>query len=659
MPHARARIKDAQTAILTGAEELELGEEGCHISLRDGYTLPYEFQERLGSGGCGEVDKVLSRLSGKEYARKLIIRRAFFPNAAVTMERFVKEIEGLKRVKHRHMVAFIGSYTDENYLGLLMMPVADCNLATYLENVGTSGAHKPLLRSFFGCLVTGLAHLHDCRIRHKDIKPENILVKQQNILFTDFGLVRDSSDASNSISVGATPRTPEYCAPEVASFDRRDSSSDVWSLGCVFLEMVSSLKGRTKKDLRSYYRDHGSRSMYLWDNRESYEGWIFDLRDLSELDNKPLEWVNDMVQQTADIRPTAQAFVNRIIGPGGELHFHPQYCGICCRTPATLFTLLKRAADRSKSRNETAEIVKHPKTATVESNSGRRIKRKRSSQPDFVKSSLLASKSPKKSQIDRYAWSAAKKGDTERVARLLAQGGSPNFVNDDGTSTLHWAARNGCVEMFNALIARGADHDVRDCDGLSVLSYAVDSANVDIIQKLLQLNASNHPDNQSTTPLCLAAELGRETIIPILLQYFRADLDHPDHDGGIRLAWAAFNGNLKAVQILAENGALVNRSCTRWGRTPLSWAAENGHAIVISYLIEVQDADPDSIALDTGRAPFSYACEKGHLEMVLALLKSRAIDIGRRDKVGKSALDYAKLSKRKMITAALLDFEQR
>ena len=667
-PASKHKIMAVQHAILTGAEELERGEMGCHISLEDGDTLPYEWRSRLGAGGYGQVDRVVSRISGKEYARKVMMRRAIFQTPEITMGRFVKEVEGLKTVRHRHMVQFVGSYTDANFLGLLMTPVADCNLAIFLELVGSSNERKMalaadhslagflekvgsgdeqknLLQSFFGCLATGLSYLHERRINHKDIKPENILVFQENILFTDFGLVRDYSDVSNSISRGRTAFTRAYCAPEVAAEEVRRSSSDVWSLGCVFLEMVSALKGRTRGNLESFFEGHGSRSRFLYSNHEAYKQWNSVLRDLSNLDNEPLDWIDSMVHLEPRTRSTAQEIVDGIVVPGGDLHRHVQFCGICCRTSETILTSTVSGVQELASQVESKRIVTHRRLLLIEPKSILDLKRKRS-KIHSEKALLLSSKKPRRSQDSLDTWNAAKRGDTKRVVRLLAQGASPNFVKD-GTSTLHWAAKNGRLTMFKALIEKDADHDAKDLDGLSVLSYAVDGANIGIIRILLERGAKNDPD-----------KLGA---MSILLERYVANLDQPNNDDGTPLAWAAFRGNLDTVKLLTEHGASVDRRCTRWGRTPLSWAANNGHWTVVKYPIEERHADPESVALDTGRTPLSYASEGGHLQVVSVLLETKAVDTQRRDNDGKSALDYAEQAtpaKREKIVSALQDFER-
>jgi len=53
--------------------------------------------------------------------------------------------------------------------------------------------------------------------------------------------------------------TPRYCAPEVADYLPRSYPSDIWSLGCVFLEMLSVVKGETVECMREFFLDRGTR----------------------------------------------------------------------------------------------------------------------------------------------------------------------------------------------------------------------------------------------------------------------------------------------------------------------------------------------------------------------------------------------------------------
>lgn len=93
------------------------------------------------------------------------------------------------------------------------------DLTSFLANYSNAKDRKICLRSFFGCLATAVAYLHAHKIRHKDIKPGNILVKDGRALLTDFGTSHNWSDDTKSSSSGTVAvLTKRYCAPEVADY---------------------------------------------------------------------------------------------------------------------------------------------------------------------------------------------------------------------------------------------------------------------------------------------------------------------------------------------------------------------------------------------------------------------------------------------------------
>jgi serine/threonine protein kinase len=79
--------------------------------------------------------------------------------------------------------------------------------------------------------------------RHKDIKPQSILIHTGSPIYTDIGLSSDLSEAGHSTTVGHPGAfSRRYCAPEVVDWGSRNSQSDVFSLGCLFVEILSALK---------------------------------------------------------------------------------------------------------------------------------------------------------------------------------------------------------------------------------------------------------------------------------------------------------------------------------------------------------------------------------------------------------------------------------
>ena len=70
-----------------------------------------------------------------------------------------------------------------------------------------------------------------------------MLVYKGTVLLTDFGIGRDWTKAGHETTTGRTPMTPKYYAPEVSDWYPRNSSSDIWSLGYIFLEIFTVILG--------------------------------------------------------------------------------------------------------------------------------------------------------------------------------------------------------------------------------------------------------------------------------------------------------------------------------------------------------------------------------------------------------------------------------
>jgi ankyrin repeat protein len=88
------------------------------------------------------------------------------------------------------------------------------------------------------------------------------------------------------------------------------------------------------------------------------------------------------------------------------------------------------------------------------------------------------------------------------------------------------------------------------------------------------------------TPLSWAAATGHETVVKLLLDTGKVDIDSKDSDGWTPLRWAAYNGHEAVVMVLLDTGKvdIDSKDSSRYRRTPLSWAAENGHEAVVKLL---------------------------------------------------------------------------
>lgn len=233
---------DATAAASASASALSIeGFEKVIVPVFESISLAAAKSDVLGESvfdKIGRVDHVRSKLSLEEYARKKIARARTFSGDKAAMRMFENELTNLKRLRHHHLVTFVGSYTDPRYIGMLTTPVAECDLQQLLQS---APSNPSLLRQFFGCLCSAVQYLHSQKCRHKDIKPGNILVRKGTVFLTDFGTALNWSDRSGSSTGGTTgPFTPRFTAPEVFKCERRNESSDIWSLGCVYLDILVS-----------------------------------------------------------------------------------------------------------------------------------------------------------------------------------------------------------------------------------------------------------------------------------------------------------------------------------------------------------------------------------------------------------------------------------
>jgi hypothetical protein len=234
---SRARFIHAQRLTLSDVKDAEFCKR--HVHLKSDASDCFFIVKQLGGGSFGIVDHVRSKLSLEEYARKRISRAKNFKKDKAKMKMFINELGNLKRLSHAHLVRLVGSYTDPNHIGLLMEPIADCDLKAFLSQTPFPPGSLLVLRRSFGCLTSAVKYLHDSKCRHKDLKPGNVLVKNDKFLITDFGTARDWSDHTRGTTCGPSgPYTPAYAAPEVASQDSRGTPADIWSLGCIFLDII-------------------------------------------------------------------------------------------------------------------------------------------------------------------------------------------------------------------------------------------------------------------------------------------------------------------------------------------------------------------------------------------------------------------------------------
>ena len=197
----------------------------------------YRIEEEIARGGMGVIYRAIHVTLDLPRAVKLITPQ--FARDHRYLERFRVEATAAARIEHPNVVTVhdFGEVDGAPYL--VMQYVEGVDLERLVEREGRLKPQRAL--SLLAQIADGLDAAHAMGVVHRDVKPSNILVVGDRALLTDFGLAKQLTDRPTGQSelVGGTL---EYAAPEQMEGKGVDPRTDVYSLGCVFLFMLT---GRT------------------------------------------------------------------------------------------------------------------------------------------------------------------------------------------------------------------------------------------------------------------------------------------------------------------------------------------------------------------------------------------------------------------------------
>ncbi|HVS62684.1 MAG TPA: protein kinase [Thermoanaerobaculia bacterium] len=204
----------------------------------------YQILGELGRGGMGAVYRALDPRLDREVALKILPGEVTGDRSR--LERFRHEARVLARLDHPNLVTIFSIEEHEGTHFLTMELVDGAPLSALIPKGG-----MPLARFLDLALglSRGVAAAHRAGIVHRDLKPANAMVEADGRLrVVDFGLAKHgrtvgASDAATATDLdtrpGALLGTVAYMSPEQAQGREVDARSDVFSLGCVFYEMLA------------------------------------------------------------------------------------------------------------------------------------------------------------------------------------------------------------------------------------------------------------------------------------------------------------------------------------------------------------------------------------------------------------------------------------
>lgn len=304
----------------------------------------FELIRPLGQGSSGRVDAVREIASGRLFARKYIDLSRRPAEQARLIAAIELECRAMRTLQSQHVIEIYHEQRSVTAYCIYMWPVASMDLRRYLDQCAQDqfrlATVTGILR-WFGCLLSALYTAHHRRIIHRDIKPANILVNFETdgprVYLADFGLAHAFGDTEPSTTIETSVYgTPAYLAPEARVGRARGRSEDVFSLGCVFSEMLTVCLGSSLSEYQDARANHASPTPYAFrEGLPAVTGWLRGLVQYSDrAQTAPYfglgELICEMMEEGPDDRPKAKEAVARIhtldrSHMGGH-HFFCQHC---------------------------------------------------------------------------------------------------------------------------------------------------------------------------------------------------------------------------------------------------------------------------------------------------------------------------------------------
>jgi len=186
----------------------------------------------LGSGGSGSVWLARDERNGLDVALKIV------PREGKAAHRAEREAEAASRLRHERCLRAYGFGSDSGHVYIAYEYVGGCTLRDAMRGGELRDGQAVEAAAQ---ILDGLAHAHSRGIVHRDVKPSNVLLAEDDgisVRLLDFGLAQ-FDEAETLTAVGDVPGTLAYISPERLRGEEACSASDVWAVGILLWEALA------------------------------------------------------------------------------------------------------------------------------------------------------------------------------------------------------------------------------------------------------------------------------------------------------------------------------------------------------------------------------------------------------------------------------------
>ena len=157
-------------------------------------------------------------------------------------QKTLKEVRLLQRLDHPNIIKYLDAFIDEHDLIIVFEWAEAGDLKRQLRKAREKKVRfdERLVWRYFSQICSAIQYMHNMRVMHRDLKPQNLLVSKtlKTIKIADFGLARTFTPAGRPLTMEVITRW--YRAPEIMlNVVNYTKSIDVWSAGCIFAEFFT------------------------------------------------------------------------------------------------------------------------------------------------------------------------------------------------------------------------------------------------------------------------------------------------------------------------------------------------------------------------------------------------------------------------------------